>query len=116
MLGPASGIKVSSLSYHLINSDDIHHHAVPLDRDSARQLRTAVGHGCWGVCRSMSSLARAKTEVAASWAVVPARRCVGLLRPQRWRTCSLRQPTHRLPGMLPGHTCPEHPNILQCLL
>jgi hypothetical protein len=50
MLGPASGIKVNSLSYHLINSDDIHHHAVPLwiylDRDSARQLR------CWGVCRS----------------------------------------------------------------
>ena len=27
MLGPASGIKVNSLSYHLINCDDIHHHA-----------------------------------------------------------------------------------------
>jgi hypothetical protein len=34
-LGPASGIKFNSLSYHLINSDDVHHHAVSLDRARA---------------------------------------------------------------------------------
>ena len=57
-LGPASGIQFNSLSYHLINSDDVHHHAVSLDRDSARQLR------CWGgVSQQVLAVARAKTRV-----------------------------------------------------
>ena len=63
------------------------------------------------------AVARAK-EVAASVELRPDTRCVGLLRPQRWRTCIMfitSRPTHRIPG----HTSrtPEHPlYILQCLL
>ena len=61
-LGPASGVKFNSLSYHLINSDDVHHHAVSLDRDSARQLR------CWGgVSQQVLAVARYRPSQDERW-------------------------------------------------
>jgi hypothetical protein len=77
--------------------------------------RVNSGPRCWGVCRSMSSLARAKTEVAG-WRLLEPFRPDGVS-----GSSGLSAGGHvhyvNLPiDRLPGHTCHEHPNILQCLL
>jgi hypothetical protein len=115
MLGPASGIKVNSLSYHLINSDDIHHHAVPLwiylDRDSARQLR------CWGVCRSnVLALSpepkRWRLPLSFGQTVCRAPQASALADMYHVHYVDYPPYVHLPIDRIPGHTFPEHPNIL----
>ena len=116
-LGPASGIQFNSLSYHLINSDDVHHHAVSLDRDSARQLR------CWGGDRCVAASPRCRPSQDERWRL-PLSLGQTVCRAPRATALAdmfiIRPPTHTcrcLGDRIPGQdTFPEHPNILQCLL